>query len=483
MKNITFCAFLLLFFTTISVAQNFKAFFTHCSFYSPANGPYIETYLSVIGNSIVYVKNKNNKFQGSIEITLLFKQNNEIKQFKKYNLLSPELDDTLSEKANFIDQQRISLPSGNYEFEISMQDLNSNHSPFKSNQLITIDFNATKMAISDIELIESLSKTTTKSIISKNGYDIIPYTSDFFPDNYEKIAFYAEIYNSDKVLGENENFLITYAIESYENKEVIGNFKGFSREIAKSVNIVLKSFNIGELQSGNYNIAIEVRNKNNELLSQKKMFFQRSNPKAVPNIVPADITMSFVAGMTNSQLTDYIKSIEPISTAIELNYARNQLKGNNTDLMQKYFYNFWASRNAENPQEAWEKYKEDVESVNKQFGTAIKRGYETDRGRVYLKHGKPNTIVDRKSEPSAYPYEIWHYYQVEKFSNIRFVFYNPDLVSNDYPILHSNLPGEINNPQWKVLLHKRTNQPRDVDEQNNKDHWGGQVDDFYNNPR
>lgn len=483
MKKISLFALLSLLITQISFTQNFKAFFTHCSFYSPTNGPYIETYLSVIGNSIVYVKNENNKFQGSIEITFLFKQNNEIKQFKKYNLLSPELADTLSEKANFIDQQRISLPSGNYEFEISMQDLNSKQPPFKSNQLITIDFNATKMAISDIELIESLSKTTTKSIISKNGYDIIPYTSDFFPENFEKIAFYTEIYNSDKVLGENENFLITYAIESYETKEVIGNFKGFSRETTKPVAIVLKSFNIGELQSGNYNIAIEVRNKSNELLSQKKVFFQRSNPKAVPNIVPADIAMSFVAGMTNNQLNDYIKSIEPISTAIELNYARNQLKGNNTDLMQKYFYNFWASRNAEKPQEAWEKYKEEVEAVNKQFGTAIKRGYETDRGRVYLKHGKPNTIVDRKSEPNAYPYEIWHYYQVEKFSNIRFVFYNPDLVSNDYPILHSNLPGEINNPQWKVLLHKRTEQPRDVDEKNNKDHWGNQVDDFYNNPR
>lgn len=482
-KKTTLNILLLLLLCNTSNAQQFKAFFTHCSFYSPANGPYIETYLSVIGNSIVYAKNDAGKFQGVIEITYLFKQTNEIKQFKKYNLLSPVLDDTLSEKVNFIDQQRISLPAGNYEFEIIMQDLNSTQAPFKSNQLINIDFNDKKMAISDIELIESLSKTTTKSIISKNGYDIIPYTSDFFPENFEKIAFYAEIYNADKLLGENESFLITYSIESFETNEVVGNFKGFARETAKPVNIVLKSFNIAELQSGNYNITIEARNKSNELLLQKKVFFQRSNPKAVPNIASADISLSFVAGMTSKQLNDYIKSTEPISNAIELNYSRNQLKGNNTELMQKYFYNFWATRNPENPKEAWEKYKEEVESVNKQFGTAIKRGYETDRGRIYLKHGKPNTIVDRQNEPSSYPYEIWHYYKVENFSNIRFVFYNPDLVSNDYPLLHSTLPGEINNPQWKILLHKRDNQPRDVDEQNNKDHFGGQADDFFNNPR
>ena len=63
------------------------------------------------------------------------------------------------------------------------------------------------------------------------------------------------------------------------------------------------------------------------------------------------------------------------------------------------------------------------------------------------------------------------------------MFYNPDLVSNDFPILHSNLPGELNNPQWKVQLHKRTNQPVDMEEQNNSQHWGGRADDFYNNPR
>jgi len=483
MKKISSLLLLLFVLTISSYAQNLKAYFTHCTFYSPLSGPYIETYLSIVGNSINYVKNENNTFQGSIEITYLFKQGEEIKQFKKYNLLSPELADTSSEKVNFIDQQRISLPAGSYEFEILMKDLNSSHPPFKNNQIININYNDKKMAISDIELIESLSKTTEKSIISKNGYDIIPYTSDFFPENYEKIAFYAEIYNANNIIGDEDSYLITYAIESYETKEVIGNLKGFSREKAKPVSIILKSFSIVDLPSGNYNINIEARDKNNELLLQKKIFFQRSNPKVISTLSPTDISSSFVAEMSNNELTDYIKSVEPISSAIELNYARNQLKGNNTELMQKYFYNFWFTRNPENPKEAWITYKKEVDIVNKEFSTAIKKGYETDRGRVYLKHGKPNTIVQRYSEPSAYPYEIWHYYKVTNFSNIRFVFYNPDLVSNDFPMLHSNLPGELNNPQWKVQLHKRTNQPKDMEEKNNNEHWGGQSDDFFNNPR
>ena len=37
-----------------------------------------------------------------------------------------------------------------------------------------------KIGISDIELIESTKKSTKNSILTKSGYDIIPYTSDFY---------------------------------------------------------------------------------------------------------------------------------------------------------------------------------------------------------------------------------------------------------------------------------------------------------------
>ena len=475
--------FLIALISATGYAGNLKAYFTYCTFNSPDNGPYIETYLSVVGNSTMYLKTRNNTFQSKIEVTFIFKQGEEIITFKKYNLLSPEISDSLGEKVNFMDQQRISLPNGKYEFEISIKDINTNDSPFKSTQILAVDYPENSISISDIELIESLKKTTTKSIITKSGYDILPYTSDFYPEFFDKIAFYSEIYNTSRVLGENENFLISYYIEIYENNKVAGNFKGFAREKAKPVNIFLKSFPIEKLPSGNYNIVIEVRNKNNELLKEKKIFFQRSNPKSTPLLISDDYLNSFVAQMDRKELDEAIKSIEPISTNIEINFAKNQLKGKEGELMRQYFYNFWITRNPLNPEEEWSTYAKRVTTTNKLFSTGIKKGFTTDRGRIYLKYGKPNTRSEIKSEPSSYPYEIWHYYRVENFSNKRFVFYSPDIVTNDYPLLHSDMPGYINNPQWKVQLHRRTNQPIDMDTENNNNHYGGRADDYYNNPR
>lgn len=482
MKKITSILFILLFSANV-FAGNLKAYFTYCTFNSPVDGPYIETYLSINGGSAIYGKTENNTFQGQIEITLIFKQGEEIKTFKKYNLLSPEITDSLSERVNFMDQQRIPLPNGDYEFEVSIKDLNSANPPFSSTQILKIDYPNDKISVSDVELVESITKSNSNTILTKSGFDIIPYTSDFYSEDFEKIAFYAEIYNSDKLLGENEAFLISYFIESFEGNQIVGNYKSFIREKAKPVNILLKSFPIDKLPSGNYNLVIEARNKNNDLLISKKVFFQRSNPSASPLLMTDDFQTSFVSKLTKSQLIEFIKSTEPISTNVEVDFAQNQLDSDDDELMRQYFFNFWATRNETEPETEWNNYYKEVKKANELFSTAIKKGYTTDRGRVFLKYGKPNTRSKIPSEPSAYPYEIWHYHQIKNFSNKKFVFYSRDLSTNEYPLIHSTMPGFINNPQWKIQIYRRTNQPSDLDDEDYNLHNGGRANDYFNNPR
>lgn len=466
-----------------SFAGNLKAYFTYCTFNSPADGPYIETYLNVVGGSAIYGKTDQNTFQGEIEITYIFKQGDEIIKFKKYNLLSPEIEDSLSLRVNFMDQQRIPLPNGNYEFDISIRDLNSNDPPFKSTQPLTVNYPANKVSISDIQLIEATKKSTEKNILSKSGLDIIPYTSDFYSEDFEKIAFYCEIYNINKSIGDETDYLISYFIESYEGLQVVGNYKGFIREKAKIASSILKTFNIKELPSGNYNLVIEARDKNNTLLINRKIFFQRSNPSVSPLLMTNDFQKTFVSKMSKSELLEHIKSTEPIANNIETDFARNQLNVDDDELLRQYFFNFWSKRNETDPEGAWKNYYEEVKKVNELFSTVIKKGYTTDRGRIFLKHGKPNTRSEFPSEPNAYPYEIWHYHKIDNFSNKRFVFYSRDLSTNEYPLIHSDMPGYTNNPQWKIQLHRRTNQPFEQDAGEQDPHYGGRASDYFNNPR
>jgi vancomycin permeability regulator SanA len=76
---------------SVLFAGNLKAYFSYSTFYSPQTGPYIETYLSVIGNSLSYQKNENGMYQSNIDITIIFKKQGKIENYKKYNFRSAKV--------------------------------------------------------------------------------------------------------------------------------------------------------------------------------------------------------------------------------------------------------------------------------------------------------------------------------------------------------------------------------------------------------
>jgi len=213
---------------------------------------------------------------------------------------------------------------------------------------------------------------------------------------------------------------------------------------------------IKNLPSGNYNLVIEFRDKQNNLLERKTLFFQRSNPNievSFDNIVAIDLSGTFAEKITSvDSLHEYIRILRPISDNTEMTYADNQLKSADLKLMQQFFYNFWYRRNQIHPDQEWKNYLTQVNYVNRFYSSQIKKGYETDRGRIYLQYGTPNSIADKKFESQYYPYEIWHYYEAENQRNIKFVFYKPNLAVNEYMLIHSTAKGEIFNSNWENML-------------------------------
>ena len=438
--------------------QSLQAGFNYVQFYSPADGVYLETYLSVVGASAVFSLNENNKLQSSIEITMLFKQEDKIVDFRKFNLLSPEVDTASINRPSFIDLQRIPLESGHYNLELTIKDNNSVVSPYKHNSDIDVNFIEGKIEISGIEPVEKYSITKDENILSKSGYDIIPYISDYYPESINELTFYTEIYNSDKILGESGSYLLKTYIEAFETEKSL-HFNKFYKHKSSPVNILLGKFLITDLPSGNYNLVVEIRDRENELVTKKKMFFQRNNPSAhflMDDILSINTDNTFIANMNNlDTLTDYLKCVNPISDFSERRYIDNLLQQSNTQLMKQFFYNFWYGRNSTDPGSAWNEYKNKVNEVNMSYTTQIRKGYETDRGRVYLQYGVPNTIRERKHEPACYPFEIWHYYSLNGNKDQKFLFYNPELVGDEYVLLHSNVPGEIINRNWESSLNSR----------------------------
>ena len=181
MKKFIFILSLLAFTAMVSGAKpaSLRAYLSHAAFQSPESGPFIETYLSILGSSVAYTRNDNGKFQGTILVTMLFKQNDSIKEYRKYDLKTAEIEDTT--QINFIvfDQQRVPLREGKYDLELQLSDKNREMQPFNAKDIIDITFDNSKISLSDLELVDSYSKASETSLLAKSGYDFIPYQDNY----------------------------------------------------------------------------------------------------------------------------------------------------------------------------------------------------------------------------------------------------------------------------------------------------------------
>ena len=66
--------------------------------------------------------------------------------------------------------------------------------------------------------------------------------------------------------------------------------------------------------------------------------------------------------------------------------------------------------------------------------------------------------------------------------NTKFVFYTQDIVTNDFQLVHSDAIGELSNYRWQVMIHRRTYDPENLDNNRYIDAWGSKVNDYYDNP-
>jgi GWxTD domain-containing protein len=488
MKQKIFLLLVIFFAFQHAEAKKLSAFFSYGTFYSPQQGPYLETYLSVESPSVKYKLNENKLYQAKVEVLLTVKKNEKIIYYDKYNLFSPEVKDTLQAINNFLDQQRIKLAEGSYELVLSLTDKNSDDKSYEVTQKIDVVFPENKISISDIEFIDSYTTTASQNNFSKNGYDLIPRTANYFGRGDEGLTFYVEIYNTDKISA-SEPWLINYYVSEFQQHAVAAELAGFSRQQPVPLKGYIAQIPLTALPTGNYELNVEVKSKANEVLASRKLFFQRNSGNKIQN---ADLT----AAVENIQTTfaykyiyrdtlkEYLNSLYPIANPMEKQFIDNQVAGADVTSMQHFLYNFWYRRDKINPEASWLSYNGEVQKVNEEYGTHIQKGYKTERGRVYLQYGPPNSVAKYYNEPSAYPYEIWHYYKLENQSNRKFVFINRNTATNDFELLHSDAKGEVYEPRWEMMLHERNTQSGvDWDVEKAPDHMGSHSNDQYDLPK
>lgn len=459
--------------------RQLKAYLDHKSFYAPEIGNYVEIQLQFLGYTLKY-KGVEGGLQADLAVYMTIRnENNDVVVSDAYRLLSPVMRDSIVE--DVYDLKRFGLNPGEYELEISLQDLNSSAPAMTGKQNIHVEDFSNLPGISDLQIAEVMTPSTKQeSQFFKSGYELVPRISNYFSSQENSIPVYLELYhpeNTSKKYGLKQTVLDVKSNVEFEK------LTRFTKHEIESVHPLIRNLDITDLPTGEYQLVFQLLSEKDEPIAQSVFYFERLN-KEFDYVSTTGIVLdpAFQASVTDDSLGFYIESLIPISTPSEVKNIIGLLKKSKLEDRRKYFQAYWVqTAGTANPYETWLKYKMQVLLVQKNYASNYQEGYETDRGRVYLQYGPPNSILARETSPSEYPYEIWIYDKIKKFSNKRFVFYNPDLVNNGYRLLHSDMVGEQQNYRWQQQLAKRNSTNQDIDNPNdgNVDHYGGESMDLF----
>lgn len=440
---------------------------------------YAEIYLSVDGTSVSYRPNKSGMFQASANVDIrlmkIDEKDSTIVFADKYDLKSPELKDTtlVSRKHSFLNVQRIVLQPGAYFIRVVVQDAYRDNARkiMATNEFSISPASNSTCRFSDVVFVQSMrqdkSEEAKQNPLYKHGYIVQPQVTNGAFVNADTLFFYLELYNADELITESTFYLrarikqgekILYAYETVA-----------SRKRAQPFNIDFDIIDIRDLPSQTYYLQIDVLSEQNQIVKSISKKFHVFNSRVEPEFddyVDGGLEADLFAKYSEEELDYYLNTLVHISTEQEIRF-RKALE--NYQQKKNYLYTFWEKRKSADQTVSgmWGWHLSALQYTNQHFKSALREGWRTDRGRVFLEHGIPSDVERFPSAGSAtVPYEIWRYDRLGNQTNVIFVFFDPDVATDEYPLLHSSKYGEANNPNWKRQLVARGHLPSTGDYEN-----------------
>lgn len=435
-----------------TISQTIKANFSSATFCSSSSeDTYIETYLKIKGHTLNYMQTEEVFSQARVEVTMIFKNINEVKEFRRYKL-EKSLTYSAQEWQDLTDMQRIFISQGVYNFTLIIRDLNAPDSvpDFLYEDIITIDFPKNTIALSDIQLLKKYAPSKINSLYVKDGYSFTPYFSRIYDNQNNTLRFYLELYNASKEFEALGDFWFETYIQAFNTGKPLQKYIEKTKQKALNFNKFLHEININDLPSGNYYLVVNVKDKNKKLVISRQKFFKRINtysPQIIKtaNYKRTNIKGTFVEHLSPDSLLFFMQALYPICDSSERNFIKQNLNKSDEVEIKKFFYKFWYQRNSQTPHKVWENYKKRIENAKKNFSDEKVSPLQTERARVLLQYGFPGTVSNPlKSTDKTQHYRLWNYYKIGDLTNRKFLFYK-DTLHAKFLLIETNMPGEEQN--------------------------------------
>jgi len=304
-------------------------------------------------------------------------------------------------------------------------------------------------SMSDLQLASNIipQSTNESSIFYKNTYEVTPMPTAIFGENQPVLFYYTELYNLSSESVSN-NLRMDQLVFNSREQLVINKSKQIDRRVDSRVEV--GSVHAYKLPTDTYTLVCTLIDSiaGHGVSSSKKFFVY--NPGVVYVDTFSQRTSSVLSTafgvMSEEELDDLYSKAKYIALQSETDQydLLTNLEGK-----REFTFNFWEARKNDplvSENYSYLAYLDRVKESNVKYGAMGKKGWKTDRGRIYIMYGEPNEIERYPNEPETRPYEKWNYHDIE--GGVQFIF--GDITGfSDYQLIHSTKRGELTDPYWQ----------------------------------
>lgn len=336
-------------------------------------------------------------------------------------------------------------------------------------------FDEISPSTSDLILASSITKATTDTSslefdFKKNSFTVIPNAALEYYGIGSYIPLYYELYNFNRITDSTE--IIIYILDGAKRK-----INEYRKKLIINQNTYIDFANLpnDSLATGVYYLRIECFDKKEvKLTSIEKKFF-------ILNTLKPDLSIGFNESQSFETSEWAIMSEEQVDLEfkyIEIKLNNNEKKTFNllsdVKAKQKFLYSYWRLKDTDTIpfiNTELDNFRELVRYANNFYSFGNKtNGWNSDRGRILLKYGKPNQVEYHPSEGTNRAYEEWIY---TSNNNIGAQFFFVDVRGDTrFRLVHSTRMEDAYNPNWfkqyVPIMHDAEEDQNNSNNQNNR---------------
>lgn len=356
-----------------------------------ADSARLEIYYRITNPKLSYIK-RDTEFVASYEITAVLKGRGE-RQFdaisNRENYVLPNYDETRRSSGYLINVLTVTVPSGSYEVEITLNDRISGGSHMISREIDLSGLNSGEWVLGGPEFIVPGATPPDLPKYRKDTLAFVPNVTRTFSGTQSRLAMYLEVYQTASKPITAVELRVSQRSPKVEMRDTI-RIDADRERTALVYSNPLEKFRTGECLLRLTPVGADGKQAAREL---ERVFFVEWA----------------LESMVRSDWENTVDMLIHIATKDEL----DELRATPVEKRAEAFEAFWKSRDPspETEENEWrEEYYRRIRFANQQFSSAFRPGWRTDFGTVYITYGEPDEIERYPFELGQKPHEIWYYY-------------------------------------------------------------------------